>query len=70
MRMQIEVNRCLYMDERTLAEDRRLPSPRADLTRFIGALAAALGCGLPGAAPKRPNRPKKKGRSVAEAAQV
>ena len=40
--MQIEINRCLYMDERTFQKTAGCPRLVADLMRFIGALAQAL----------------------------
>ena len=45
--MQMEVNRCLYMDERTLAEDRRLRSPLGrpqPARRRAGAASSKLDC--------------------------
>ena len=38
--MQIEVNRCLYMDERTLEKSGRLPAPRRRPVAARGGLAA------------------------------
>ena len=44
--MQIEVNRCLYMDERTLQPTATFAQLRADLCVFVAELAALFGDGL------------------------
>jgi N-formylglutamate amidohydrolase len=44
--MQIEINRCLYMDERTFQKTAGCPRLVADLMRFIGGLAQALASGF------------------------
>jgi N-formylglutamate amidohydrolase len=44
--MQIEFNRSLYMDERTLARNAGFDSVAADLARFIAALTAAFDDGF------------------------
>jgi N-formylglutamate amidohydrolase len=44
--MQIEVNRCLYMDERTLRQTAGFSRLKADLAVFIAELAALFGDGV------------------------
>ena len=44
--MQIEINRCLYMDERTLQQTAGFQRLRADLTRFVDELARLFAGGL------------------------
>jgi N-formylglutamate amidohydrolase len=44
--MQIEVNRCLYMDERTLEKSAGFPRLAADLSRLAGELARYFAAGL------------------------
>jgi N-formylglutamate amidohydrolase len=44
--MQIEVNRCLYMDERTLQQSSGFQRLKADLTRFVESLARLFADGL------------------------
>ncbi len=44
--MQIEVNRCLYMDERTLQKSPGFPRLLADLTRLVQDLAREFRAGL------------------------
>jgi N-formylglutamate amidohydrolase len=44
--MQIEVNRCLYMNERTLQQTAGFERLRADLTRFVEELARLFAGGL------------------------
>jgi N-formylglutamate amidohydrolase len=44
--LQIEVNRCLYMDERTLAKTAGFARLLGDLTGFVGELARAFDQGL------------------------
>jgi N-formylglutamate amidohydrolase len=44
--MQIEVNRCLYMDERTLEKTQGFTRLAADLSRLTGELARYLAAGL------------------------
>lgn len=44
--LQIEVKRCLYMDETTLTRTAGFEPLRRDLTHFIGELAAAIDGGL------------------------
>ena len=48
--MQIEVNRCLYMDERTLAHSVGFAALSADLAHLVGELGGAFEAGLPVAA--------------------
>lgn len=43
--VQIELNRGLYMDERTLTKSAGFEALKADLSGMIGDLVAALGCG-------------------------
>ena len=64
--MQIEINRCLYMDERTLEKTRAASSGCAPTSpRFVARSGEAFDARLPRRAPRRPNsvEPKKKGRS-------
>jgi N-formylglutamate amidohydrolase len=44
--MQIEVNRCLYMDERTLQQTAGFGRLKIDLTRFVEALSRLFADGL------------------------
>jgi N-formylglutamate amidohydrolase len=44
--MQIEVNRCLYMDERTLQPTAGFVRLKADLSRFVGELARLFNDGF------------------------
>ncbi len=44
--MQIEVNRCLYMDERTLEKSSGFDRLHADLTRLVAELAQEFPSGL------------------------
>jgi N-formylglutamate amidohydrolase len=44
--IQIEFNRCLYMDERTYQKTAGFAKVRDDIGRFIGGLAAEFGAGL------------------------
>jgi N-formylglutamate amidohydrolase len=44
--MQIEVNRCLYMDERTMQKTAGFARLAADLTRLVSTLAKAFDAGL------------------------
>ena len=44
--MQIEINRCLYMDERSLQKTAGFPRLVADLARLAGELARAFAAGL------------------------
>jgi N-formylglutamate amidohydrolase len=44
--IQIEFNRCLYMDERTYQKTAGFAKVRDDIGRFIGGLAAVFGAGL------------------------
>lgn len=44
--MQIEINRCLYMDERTLQQTAGFQRLRGDLTRFVEELARLFAGGL------------------------
>ena len=39
--IQIEVNRALYMDERTIERSARFATVKADIAMILGALAAA-----------------------------
>jgi N-formylglutamate amidohydrolase len=44
--LQIEVNRCLYMDERTLTKTAGFAALRGDLMTFVGDLAKAFAAGF------------------------
>jgi len=44
--MQIEVNRCLYMDERTLQQTSGFQRLKTDLSRFVESLARLFANGL------------------------